>query len=62
MYTEKEKRITPETEMQEVYMALGEFQGRFDAVSAYLKEETYPKCNVIAAILGVGVSEDKKED
>lgn len=52
-YTKKDKQITPETEVQEVYMALGEYKGRFDALAAYVVAETYIHRETVAAILGV---------
>lgn len=61
MYTKKENRITPETEIQDIYMALGEYQGKFDALSSYIITEEYIKRQTIAAILGIELPSDAKD-
>lgn len=61
-YIEKDKQITPETEVQEVYMALGEYKGRFDALAAYVTSSEYIYREVVAAILGVELPKKKKTD
>lgn len=56
-YIEKENQITPETETQDLYMAIGEYKGRFDALAAYLMMEEFIHRSTIAAILGVELPE-----
>lgn len=62
MYTKKDERITPETEIQEVYMALGEYQGKFDALSSYIVSEKFIQRYTMAAILGIELPTGIEDD